>query len=46
MSKDILNEFDTRKIVMDNNKINCNEIMKNLNIQIVLLISVLKSFAI
>ena len=42
----MLNEFDTRKIVIDNIKINCNEIIKNLNIYMVLLISVLKSFAI
>ena len=32
MSKDMLNEFDTRKIVIDNKKINCSEIIKNLNI--------------
>ena len=32
ISKDMLNEFDTKKIVIDNNKINCSEIIKNLNI--------------
>ena len=32
MSKEILNEFDIKKKVIDNNKINCSEIIKNLNI--------------
>ena len=32
MSKDMLNEFDTKKIVIDNININCTEIIKNLNI--------------